>query len=374
MHSTLLSIITCSSVVIFFNQARGSFVAIFSQSSARLPDLQRIANGFPEQVFPGSMVEYGDMSTKFGSTAIAAAILFTSAGIGLQGSSARAADDCLAAPNSHAPQGSHWHYRTDRVKQRKCWYLRSQDQAAEQSEPQAKIEAAPNASAFAAQPIVAVDNASPGVPAQVSAFKPPPAIANVGVVADNVAKAATEVSAQQGGAANAEAATTAVKWPDPAPTIPIVKSEGPAASPAAAPADSAPRQVVSDVQVADAAAAPVEAPTTQPTPEPSTAPGNWTARLTATPTGIFLIVAIALAIAGILSRAVIRIAFVRRHRVYVDKREQDWLDYIPPEHAPSIAVRPADVAQAPAVRLRPNENELESALRQFMRDRDSRTA
>src|SRR5579884_3513791 len=33
------------------------------------------------------------------------------------------AEDCLAAPNGPAPQGSHWYYRIDRAKQRKCWYV-----------------------------------------------------------------------------------------------------------------------------------------------------------------------------------------------------------------------------------------------------------
>jgi hypothetical protein len=32
-------------------------------------------------------------------------------------------DDCIDAPNAQAPQGSHWYYRLDRANQRKCWYL-----------------------------------------------------------------------------------------------------------------------------------------------------------------------------------------------------------------------------------------------------------
>jgi len=36
---------------------------------------------------------------------------------------ASAADDCVAAPSSNAPQGRHWYYRVDRAKGRKCWYL-----------------------------------------------------------------------------------------------------------------------------------------------------------------------------------------------------------------------------------------------------------
>ena len=34
-----------------------------------------------------------------------------------------AADDCLAGPNTAAPQGSHWYYRLDRLTHRQCWYV-----------------------------------------------------------------------------------------------------------------------------------------------------------------------------------------------------------------------------------------------------------
>lgn len=34
------------------------------------------------------------------------------------------AEDCLTTPNAPATQGQHWYYRTDKAKQRKCWYLR----------------------------------------------------------------------------------------------------------------------------------------------------------------------------------------------------------------------------------------------------------
>jgi hypothetical protein len=35
--------------------------------------------------------------------------------------SSRAGDDCLAGPNTAAPQGSHWYYRV--LTHRECWYL-----------------------------------------------------------------------------------------------------------------------------------------------------------------------------------------------------------------------------------------------------------
>ena len=47
----------------------------------------------------------------------------------LSSGSASAEDNCLAAPNAPAPPGSHWYYRTDPVKQIKCWYLRTEGQA-----------------------------------------------------------------------------------------------------------------------------------------------------------------------------------------------------------------------------------------------------
>ena len=43
------------------------------------------------------------------------------------------ADDCLAAPNSSAPPGSHWYYRLDRATQRKCWYVRGSGQPPRQA-------------------------------------------------------------------------------------------------------------------------------------------------------------------------------------------------------------------------------------------------
>src|SRR5512140_385018 len=44
------------------------------------------------------------------------------------------ADDCLAKPNGPTPRGSHWYYRLDRANHRHCWYLRSTDSNAGQSE------------------------------------------------------------------------------------------------------------------------------------------------------------------------------------------------------------------------------------------------
>ncbi len=39
------------------------------------------------------------------------------------GGAESAGDDCVAKPNSGAPQGSHWYYRVDRTANRRCWFL-----------------------------------------------------------------------------------------------------------------------------------------------------------------------------------------------------------------------------------------------------------
>jgi hypothetical protein len=55
--------------------------------------------------------------------AAVAALLLSGIGVGLPLDSTRADDSCVSAPGAAAPEGRHWYYHFDRVKQRKCWYL-----------------------------------------------------------------------------------------------------------------------------------------------------------------------------------------------------------------------------------------------------------
>jgi hypothetical protein len=78
-----------------------------------------------------------------GSIALVAALLvWWRAGIGVLTNTARA-DDCLTAPNSPTPAGSHWYFRTDRAKQRNCWYLHAPDQPPQPAAAQAISDAPP---------------------------------------------------------------------------------------------------------------------------------------------------------------------------------------------------------------------------------------
>src|SRR5262245_40750254 len=53
------------------------------------------------------------------------------------------AADCIAAPNSAAPEGSHWYYRTDREKRRKCWYIAREDRTVRHTARRSVAQAEP---------------------------------------------------------------------------------------------------------------------------------------------------------------------------------------------------------------------------------------
>ena len=65
-----------------------------------------------------------------GSIPIIATLVLTALAVGASTSSART-EDCLASPNSPAPNGSWWYYRLDWPTQRKCWYLRALGRSAQ---------------------------------------------------------------------------------------------------------------------------------------------------------------------------------------------------------------------------------------------------
>jgi len=73
---------------------------------------------------------------------VATLLVWWCAGLGVPTNTARA-DDCLTAPNSPAPAGSHWYFRPDRAKQRNCWYLHAPAQPRQPAAAQAKSNATP---------------------------------------------------------------------------------------------------------------------------------------------------------------------------------------------------------------------------------------
>ena len=58
-----------------------------------------------------------------------------------------AADGCQSAPKGTTPSGSHWYYRIDRVTKRQCWYLREESDTADNKFARAAPPASAPASA-----------------------------------------------------------------------------------------------------------------------------------------------------------------------------------------------------------------------------------
>jgi hypothetical protein len=134
------------------------------------------------------------------------------------------ADDCLAAPNSTAPKGSHWYYHLNRATQQKCWYVRS-------SEKRPQGVTARTMSTTAAMPSTNGAQAGSTGPREIdsSARQPEPVVtptqesAYGTVPAMQVAAAVPEVPSSDADP-RPTAPTTSI-WPDPPPIPPSVKAD-----------------------------------------------------------------------------------------------------------------------------------------------------
>jgi hypothetical protein len=183
-----------------------------------------------------------------GSIALVATLLvWWCAGVGVPTNTARA-DDCLTAPNSPAPAGSHWYFRTDRAKQRNCWYLHAPDQPPQPAAAQAISDAPPathtiafkkpaTASPSAPTSTSPGDSAAPPLPpvkpqgalmSSATTDEPVGQSAQKGSSATSIPDAPTASPPSQSGTQGAEPApATATVWPDPA-AVAAVKAQEPA--------------------------------------------------------------------------------------------------------------------------------------------------
>jgi hypothetical protein len=94
----------------------------------------------------------GQTRRQTASLAPVASLLILAVGIGVLTNTAlntARADDCLTAPNSPAPEGSHWYYHIDRATQGKCWHVRATDQPTEQTAAPTASDASADASTAA---------------------------------------------------------------------------------------------------------------------------------------------------------------------------------------------------------------------------------
>jgi hypothetical protein len=224
-------------------------------------------------------------------------------------------ESCLAAPNSAAPDGSHWYFRTDRTTQRKCWYLAAQGHKVHRitrTEPADEEPAArPTRNKREAGQSSAIQAAAPQTPApredaqeRMQRF-----------ILGGAPQAAVSVAdATPQAAADAAPVPPAGNLPWPAVSQPAAGSNAAGDAAATAVAAVEPNDVARD-SARDAA--------TQST-SPNMASDASADTAPVTPLQMLLLFVAALAIAGSLLHTILKVALARRHRVYVDRREDNW--------------------------------------------------
>jgi hypothetical protein len=252
----------------------------------------------------------------------------------------------LPAPTGKAPPGSHWHYRTDPAKQTKCWYVRSDGEAAAQPAAASDgTEAAGGPPRPAAAPKPAADAANPAAPhphkprqaahaapagkpsqaAQSPAAAPP----GQGAAAwpdpqPQAPNSAPAPQGAQGGAAwpdppqQSQGGTGNVPWPDPP-----ASTRGGAADPATTSATPD----ASSVQDTGSANPTGAGDTAMEAAQPPPASGSDVSGRT------ILALAVAIIFVAILMRWLVGRFFARRRRAAAERREPLWEtdDYVMPD-------------------------------------------
>jgi hypothetical protein len=241
---------------------------------------------------------------------------------------ARAADDCLTAPNTQPPQGSHWYYRIDGATQRHCWYLGPEGQKVHHAEPEVQP------AAKSATPLRTENGGDrPMASAQVEPPLPPlrPATA---------ANATAQAGVQRISQGASQSTPSTVQWPDP--QQPAGASDREAGGP------STLQYVNAEDEMVQPAASAAHARTNMPI---------W----------VTLLVASALAVAGLFQQAIFKIMIARRRRIYVEVGRAERSVSRAPERMPQpfAASRPNGLKSAPVEHIDPRD--IEEGFRQILR-------
>ena len=301
------------------------------------------------------------MTAKAGLISVVTAVLLMAFPDGnLSAGSARAEGICLAAPNAPAPQGSHWYYRTDFIKQSKCWYLRAEGLAIETPIAQQKSKSIAAKRPAAAMPKTAPDQGAP-VAKQLQTVQPAPA-------GDRLRQLSTKDAAQAG----RQGRDGTVTWPDPpkpAAADNVVRPDPPSQG---ATAQIIPEETANQVEPANK-----EEPATTTNAGNATEVARPVAERTAVslsemPAGLFWALVIGLVVAGIIVRRIVRMTFAQRRTVFPDRGEPDGATSIASE-----CTKPKFVVhyRAPVWvdNDRPND-EVKEALRKLLRVLDRQSA
>ena len=282
---------------------------------------------------------------------------------GLSAGSARAEENCLSAPNTQPPQGSHWYYRTDPVKGSKCWYLRTEGQTIPRQAVQDQLGPEP----LELRPV-------PAAPAAASGDRLTTGSVQHSIQANRQPAAGKAVWPDPPAPARADKVT----WPDPPAPASADKVAWPdLPSPAGdvtpeAVAESAREERGKQTQELPASAAKsnknarndagvdrqVAAPTQTADPQ------------SAMPVGVLLALTIGLLITGMIVRRIVRTTFLRRRAAPPDRREPVWTTSIPSERAFSnVAAQHRDLAPGSLDNDRP-DGDVKQALRKLLRALD----
>jgi hypothetical protein len=142
------------------------------------------------------------------------------------------ASDCLAAPNSPAPKGSHWYYHLNRETQQKCWHTRSSEKQPQRATAQTSSSdaAVPSTGAGQTGSTAAHDIDGPSgqgkpptkaIQDPASNTIPNRSASQIAPREDTELPASRESSSSDTGV---QAAPTAVVWPDPPPMAPAINA------------------------------------------------------------------------------------------------------------------------------------------------------
>lgn len=244
---------------------------------------------------------------------------------------AAAADNCLTAPKDKTPVGSHWHYRLERGTKRQCWYLRGEDDKSARAAPQeASADEAPESAATDRAPAPSrpavrksVANAHAELTAARARAEPEPAA----VAEPRTVGMAPAIAFPNGPAAIAPDTTTpsstvGTRWPDTSAMGPSGTSRTAAAEPQATPPE-------------------VNEAATPPAPVAVAAVDPVLARQSASMQMLFLVMAGALALAGITASLIYRFgrARARKHNLKIRRERRAMWDRIHSER-PSPSMLP----------------------------------
>ena len=229
-----------------------------------------------------------------------------------------ATDSCLSAPKGATPSGSHWYYRIDRVTKRQCWYLREESDAADDK----FARAAPPASA-------------PSSAAAEPASAQPPTITRKSIADARAEWISQQPRAEPNSPAKVERTAAAAPAPavqnSPRATMPNVLAPAPLASVRwnDAPATRASANP-GDLQTAAAGTPANQPPQAEEVQQPAadqvapTAAEAAPAKPTASLQKLLLVMAAALALAGLTVSAIVRIGRMRARRAIRRKRRAMW--------------------------------------------------